>query len=140
MENDLKTKHSALIHALCLRHDIDMLILFGSSASETGRADSDIDLAVKSAIDKPVSKLRLIQEMEPIFEDRRIDLTVLTNNTDPLLLFEIFSNGRPLFQKTKCLFETNRLKSWHLYLDTMPLREYEKTYNKKRVRALNDVT
>jgi hypothetical protein len=75
-----------------------MLILFGSCASGTGHAHSDIDLAIQAAAGTDLSKLHLIQELESIFDNQQIDLTVITKNTDPLLLFEIFSIGRLLFE------------------------------------------
>ena len=117
-----------------------MLILFGSSASGMDHINSDADIAVQPAVNSHPSKLNLIQELETIFENRRIDLTVISENTDPLLLFEIFSKGMLLYEKTSGLFEKSRLKAWHLYLDTKPLRELEKTFNQDRIKALKHVT
>jgi len=140
MENLISNQNRMLTVPICHRYDIELLILFGSAAFETCHAGSDVDLAVKPAINKQISKLHLIQDLEAIFQDRQIDLTVLTKYTDPLLLFEIFSNGRLLFESVAGIFEKNRLKAWHLYLDSMPLRQLEKSYNKERVRVLGDVT
>ena len=129
-----------MIDSFCERHNIDMLILFGSSVTGMTHVKSDVDLAVQPAVGSHPSKLHLIDELVTIFENEQIDLTVVTQNTDPLLLFEIFSKGRLLYEKTKGLFEKSRLKAWHLYLDTKPLRELEKAFNEKRIKELRNVT
>ncbi len=132
---------SLTIQSFCRRHHVDMLILFGSSTSDvTSHPQSDVDLAVQPATGACISKLHLIQELEPLFDHRQIDLTVITKNTDPLFLFEIFSSGQLLHESADGLFENIRLKAWHLYQDTMPLRQLEKAYNEKRIRALSHVT
>jgi len=140
MKNFFPDQNNRLIESLCRRYGIELLILFGSEASGTGHTGSDTDIAVKPDIDKQISKLNLIQDLETIFQDQQIDLTVITPNTDPLLLFEIFFNGRPFYENVPGIFEKNRLKAWHLYLDTMPLRKLEKLYNEVRIRELGDVT
>lgn len=129
-----------VIHSFCKQHHVALLILFGSIASGTHHGLSDVDLAVQTFTGTSISKLHLIQELESIFDQRRIDLTIVTKDTDPLLLFEIFSSGLLLYENTRRLFENNRLKAWHLYQDTMPLRRFEKTYITKRIRALANVT
>ena len=140
MINQITREKSAAIQSFCRRHHADMLILFGSFACGADHAQSDLDLAVQPAAGVAVSKLHLIHELESLFDHRQIDLTVITKNTDPLLLFEIFSNGRLLYESTDGLFENSRLRAWHLYQDTAPLRRYEKAYNEERIRALGHVT
>jgi len=96
-------------------------------------------LAVLPDIDESVSKLHLIQELEPIFDNRHIDLVVITKSIEPLLLFEIFSSGQLLYECTDGLFENYRLKAWHLYQDTISIRCLEKAFNEERIRELSHV-
>ena len=128
------------VQSLCERHQVEMLILFGSFTTDTTHAQSDVDIAVLPAMGADISKLHLIHELEPLFNHRQIDLIVITKNTDPLLLFEIFSNGQLIFERSTGIFDINRLKACHLYLDTKPLRLLEKKYNLERIRALDHVT
>ena len=121
----IKKKRQA-IHSICRLHKVAMLILFGSHVTRDSHDQSDVDLAVRGQTMQEISKLHLIQEMESIFDHRPIDLTIITKDTDPLLLFEILSNGLLLFENTRGLFENSRLKAWHLYQDTTPLRQLEK--------------
>ena len=128
------------IQDFCRRHNLDLLILFGSSASGTTHLRSDVDLAVQPAFGTQLSKLHLIEELGIILDGYQIDLTVISTDTDPLLLFEIFSDGSVLYERTIGLFENRRLKAWHLYLDTRPLRELEKSFNENRIREFRHVT
>lgn len=139
IEQIFNNKRQAL-HSFCKRYHVALLILFGSIASGTHHRHSDVDLAIQTSTGTSISKLHLIQELESIFYQRQIDLTIITKDTDPLLLFEIFSSGLLLYENTRGLFENNRLKAWHLYQDTKPLRRFEKTYITKRIRALGNVT
>lgn len=140
MKSFIHNQNSILIESTCHRHNIELLILFGSAASETTHAGSDLDLAVKPAIGKQISKLHLIRDLESTLKEQQIDLSIITPNTDPLLLFEIFSNGKPLYEAVPGIFEKTKLKAWHLYLDSLPIRQFEKSYNQKRLRELSDVT
>ena len=139
MHQTIKIK-SRLTESFCRRYNIEQLILFGSSVSGTGHIKSDVDVAVQPAAGSHPSKLHLIAELEKTFENRQIDLTVISKNTDSLLLFEIFSNGLLLYEKTNGLFDKNHLKAWHLYLDTKHLRDLEKAFNEDRIKALRHVT
>jgi predicted nucleotidyltransferase len=53
-------------------------------------AASDVDIAVKCKHGARVSKLELIYRLDDFIDGRSIDLVVLTADTDPLLLHDIF--------------------------------------------------
>jgi predicted nucleotidyltransferase len=127
------------IDAFCEEHGIALLVLFGSLAGGKGHASSDVDLAVKVGRDKEVSKLDLIFGLGGLFEDKEIDLVLLTRDTDPLLLHEIFTKGKALYVAQPDLFESERLRAWKLYLDTQHLRQMQATYLRAVVERLNDV-
>ena len=128
------------IEIFCKENSIELLILFGSHASEETHPKSDIDVAVKFKRGTEISKLELIYKLDDLFNGKSIDLVVLTTDTDPLLLYEIFFNGRPLYEKDPDIFEKEKLRAWKLYLDTEKLRVIQKQYLKKFVEKASDVT
>lgn len=63
--------------ALCQRHDIRKLSLFGSELKGTARPDSDIDLLVEFVEDSKPSLLDMAQieiELSELLGGRRVDL------------------------------------------------------------------
>ena len=130
----------AALARLCRAAGIELLILFGSQASGTVHAASDLDLAVTFERDRAPSRLQLIYDLETIFHPHSVDLVILTRDTSPLLLHEAFFRGRPLYESCDGLFERGRLRAWKLYLDTARLRTREAHYLKDFVRRMrNDV-
>jgi len=127
------------IDALCKRHGIVLLVLFGSQAHGNRHPASDVDLAVRTRPGAAVSKLDLIFQLGGLFGDREIDLVLLTRDTDPLLLHEIFTKGRPLHEAQPGIFESEQLRAWKLYLDTENLREMRAAYLRRFVEKTNHV-
>ena len=124
----------------CAKNSIALLILFGSHAGGKVRAASDVDLAVKMRYGIEFSKLDLIYHLGGLFEGKEIDLVVLTNDTDPVLLNEIFSGGKPLYEERPGAFEEEKLRAWKLYLDTEKLRVMQREYLKRFAEKLGDVS
>ena len=122
----------------CERNHISLFIIFGSYAKAQVRTHSDIDIAL--ALEEPKSdgdKLHLIFELEGIFQ-KQVDLVILKPTTDPLLRFEVFSTGKPLFMSNSQLFEESKLQAWKAYLDTEKIRELRREYVKNHIRKLRD--
>ncbi|HET6513710.1 MAG TPA: nucleotidyltransferase domain-containing protein, partial [Thermodesulfovibrionales bacterium] len=123
------------IGRFCEESGIDLLVLFGSSAGGRLHPASDLDVAVKLRTGATVSKLELIGGLGDLFEGKEIDLVVLTRDTDPLLLYEIFSRGKPLYEGHSGVFDREKLRAWKLYLDTegirLKLRNYLKEFAEK---------
>lgn len=128
------------IDALCKRHGVELLVLFGSQAGGSTHPASDVDLAVLTHPDVAVSKLDLMFQLGGLFGDREIDLVLLTRDTDPLLLHEIFTNGRPLHEAQPGIFEREQLRAWKLYLDTEKLRQMRTAFLRSFVEKKNHVT
>jgi hypothetical protein len=81
----------------------------------------------------------LIYRLGDFFEGKEIDLVVLTRDTDPVLLNEIFSKGRLLYEEQPGIFDKERLRAWKLYLDTEKLRRMRKEYLKKFVEMIDNI-
>lgn len=127
------------IKNFCKANNIDMLILFGSSAGDKPESSRDIDLAVKLKEGAHISKLDLIYKLDDFFTGKKIDLVLLTADTPPLLLYEVFMKGVCLFEKRKHLFEKDKLRAWKLYLDTEKIRDMRGSYLKGFVRKVSHV-
>ena len=116
------------IKQFCIRENIALMVLFGSRAKNKPHERSDVDIAVLSNIQRISSKkLFYISELEKIYKTT-IDLVILSASTDPLLLNEIFQNGRPLYEKREGVFREQQYRAWTKYVDTRKLREKEKQY------------
>jgi len=129
-------------HALsdfCRDTGIDLLVLFGSSATGREHHGSDIDIAVKMKTGRAVSKLDLIYNLGGLFNDGEIDLVILSVETDPVLLYEIFSYGKPMYEDRPDLFAEERLRAFKLYFDTEKLRRLQAEYLKQFTESSRNV-
>ena len=133
---------NAEIKRFCEENDIELLILFGSHVSGKTHPESDVDVAVKfvkSIEGTEISKLELICRLNDILDGKNIDLVVLTSDTEPLLLYEIFFNGRPLYERFPGIFDDGRLRAWKLYIDTEKLRAMQKKYLREFAERISHV-
>jgi len=128
------------IKQFCRRGKITLMVLFGSRAKNKTHDRSDFDIAILSNIEKISSKkLYYIGKLEQIYKTR-IDLVILNHNTDPLLLNEIFQNGKPIYEEREGVFREQQYRAWTKYLDTRNLREKEKQYIKSFGLEKRDVS
>lgn len=121
------------IGRLCQKFGLNIFYLFGSYAS--GKADilSDIDIAYLPG--KRVDTLKLLEELQTIFEEEAIDLVDL-RTAPPALTHRVLKNGKCLYAKdlrTKILFEMGKENE---YYDTAYLRRIH--LNKMLERIKND--
>src|SRR5438105_10506011 len=76
MAKSMFTDREAL-SALCRRHHIRRLSVFGSRLKQTNRSDSDVDLLVQFEPDARPTLLtmaRIELELSPLLEGRKVDL------------------------------------------------------------------
>ncbi len=126
------------IRRFCEENNIELLVLFGSHASGEIHPESDIDVAVKLKGGSEVSKLELIYRLDNILNGGNIDLVILTPDTEPLLLYEIFFNGRPLYERIPGIFDAEKLRAWKLYIDTEKLRVIQTKYLKEFAERISN--
>lgn len=100
-----------------------LLVLFGSAASTGGRPDSDVDLAVAfEPLPPPRERLSIIGELQDRVTPRRADVVFLRTETDPVLRFEIFRTGSPLYEAEEGLYVHEVVRAVALYEDALPFR------------------
>ena len=127
------------IQEFCKKNSFDLLILFGSSATKKTHRYSDVDIAIvpNHSVGTKPNKLDLLDQLCAMFNTDLIDLVMITSETDPLLLLEIFSKGHALFEAESGLFNKNYLRAWKHFLDTSAIRKVQKNLLMKSIRDLN---
>jgi predicted nucleotidyltransferase len=130
---------SGEIKKYCIDNNIRLLVLFGSHATGKVHNKSDMDVAVRLMKGHKVSKLKLIYGLGGFFKDKNIDLVILTKDTDPVLLYEIFFNGKPLYEYKKGIFINEQLRAWKLNIDTRKIRSMNEKYLKDSIRKVSNV-
>lgn len=99
-----------------------LAVLFGSAAKEGG-APRDVDVALDfETVPDPARRLALVSEAQEVVHPRSADVVFLHRDTSPVLLFEIFRGGRPLYESEPGLFIEGAVRAAALYDDALPFR------------------
>ena len=100
-----------------------LLVLFGSSASGKAKRPRDVDLALLFA-DLPGAERRLsiIGELQDLCGRQRVDVVYIRPETDPVLRFEIFRHGTPIYESRAGLFVEEAVRAISLHEDALPFR------------------
>jgi len=129
-------KNKKLTEKLAQEYSLDLLLLFGSRASERAYQGSDFDVAYLS--ENPLDLMeeaRLIVELAPIFQSENVDLVNLKKAT-PLLLYAITRNCRVLYEKKALTFASLRAYAFKKYVETKPLYEAKFKRLQKTIKTL----
>ncbi|MCB2290938.1 nucleotidyltransferase domain-containing protein [Clostridium sp. CS001] len=117
----------------CIKHGINLVLLYGSHARGNSNAQSDIDLGLLLK-DDFYDFEDIIKDLMVVFKENNLDIAIL-NHADPVLKFEIISNYKILFcqeDETFIEFYTNTIKQ---YNDTKKFRILEKVYLENFIRG-----
>lgn len=128
-ESDLEQRLGAWAKASGCR----LCVLFGSQAGEgaagadegaaSPSARSDVDIAIQfPALPPPERRLELIGEAQDICRAAMADIVFLHLRTDPVLRFEIFRAGRPVYEAEEGTFIDEKVRALMLYEDALPFR------------------
>ena len=121
------------LRSTCIKHEIKMLLLYGSQVSGNTNAKSDVDLGLLLKNDS-YDFQEIIKDLMKVFKENTIDVAIL-NHGDPVLKFEIISNYKILFcqeDETFIEFYTNTIKQ---YNDTKKFRILEEVYLENFIRG-----
>lgn len=128
------------LNEFAYKNGIKFIILFGSQADKTYSEGSDFDIAVLTSTAKSIDRLEYynnilfgISEILCI-SDYKIDLTNL-NNADPLLRYEIVSNGLLLYGD-EVDYLSFKSFAFRDYIETEDLRLLEKELILKRQKLI----
>lgn len=110
-----------------------LCVLFGSRAGGGPVVEGDVDLAVWfSPLPSPERRLGIIGEIQDAAGAMPVDLLFLHPGIDPVVRFEIFRGGEPLFEERPGLFVDEKVRALMLYEDALPFRRARR----ERVREM----
>lgn len=116
-DSELHLAVSDLAH----RHGWRLVVLFGSAAR--GEAARDLDLAVlPKTMPSLLAQGAWLAELEERLAPWAVDLLVLGDETSPVARFEVFRQGRCLFEAEPGLFSREQDRAFFLYADSEPIR------------------
>jgi len=114
-------RHAAL-REFVRRFDWRLVVLFGSLAR--GGPGRDVDLAVLPAVETALMEQGNWQaRLEDLFAPWPVDLLLLNDALPPLTRFEIFRDGRCLFEAQEGLFSREQDRAFFLYADSEKFRQ-----------------
>lgn len=114
-----------------------LVILFGSGTGSKPIVEGDLDLALDLPdLPSPERRLDLIGEIQEICGERQADIVFLGDATDPVLRFEIFRDGVPLYESAPGIFVDEKVRALMLYEDALPFRRLLR----ERLRGASRVT
>lgn len=99
--------------------DLDLLVLFGSTARRRATSRSDIDLGAQCR--GPADLDTLYLALAPRLETDQLDLIDL-RRASPLLAFAVARTGRVLFERQPGVFHSFQSLAARRYYDTEKLR------------------
>ena len=97
MQN-LTTIQNILTDHLSKYDEIQLVFLFGSTASEHHSKESDIDIAILFQIEPDFYYLDDIKDSLSKLIKKQIDIVIL-NNASPIIKMQILKNGIPLIRR-----------------------------------------
>lgn len=100
-----------------------LVVLFGSETAGRTWSESDLDLAlVCDPLPSPRDRLRMIGQLQERCGGRRADVVFLHPDTDPVLRFEVFRAGEPLYEASPGRFVEERVRAMMLFYDARQFR------------------
>lgn len=135
LENFADFPSAEQLKPLAKNFGLRLIVLFGSTARGVMNRESDIDLGVLSEKPlSPVQRRRLWSALSALFP-ADVDLTVL-NHADPLVSYQIASEGVILFETVSFAWETWKSYAMRRYWDTHKFRESQSIYLARRAEEL----
>lgn len=124
------------IKNIAKRHNLGLVVLFGSQITDRVNKESDIDIGVYGATSISFEdKIILSKEFSEIFGDDNIDISIISSNS-PLLMYQILIGGKILYEKEKNLADRLRLYSWKLLAEAKSFRDHSFSLLKNKITLL----
>jgi predicted nucleotidyltransferase len=130
---ELSNNQKLKIASIARKHQLKLVVIFGSFATGKNRKDSDLDIGVLGSKEISFSsQIKLINELSLVF-NKDIDLSII-NRANPLLLFQISKNAILLYGDRRDFLKF-KLYAFKLYHDYTPYFEIEKKLNKRIIKS-----
>lgn len=115
-------------------------VLFGSRAGGSPGVKRDVDVAVQfSALPGPERRLEMIGEVQDLCGASMADVVFLHLRTDPVLRFEIFRAGIPVYEAEPGAFVHEKVRALMLYEDALPFRRMLRERLREESRLSGDI-
>jgi predicted nucleotidyltransferase len=111
---------------LCRKHHLDLLVLFGSQVKGEIHAHSDFDLAAVPERGFEPDLVAATMDFSRRLQRGDVELVIVTTNDSPVLLWEIFTSGIPLYEARPDLFEDWVVLTHKIYWDTEKFRRWQR--------------
>jgi predicted nucleotidyltransferase len=134
MKTDLNYNQNNL-NNLCRKYNLSLVILHGSYAKDITTSRSDIDIGIlgdPKIIEKKY--FDILKDFSSLFGDK-FD-PVFLNGAEAMITYQVATNGRPLYEKVKGLFNLFKVSALARYLDTKKFRALEKQYLKSAIQRI----
>ena len=111
------------LQAWAPRSECRLVVLFGSQVRGGAGPARDIDLALDfGMLPPPERRLAIIDELQQLAHPTPVDVVFLHAGTSPVLRFEIFRGGEPIFEREPDLFLKETVRAIGQYEDAIPFR------------------
>lgn len=133
---DINEKQTQKIIELVKKHELKLILLFGSQASDHARLGSDIDLTYLSS--KKLSfedEILINTEFCNIFQIDRVD-TVNLKTAHPLLLNQILEKNKIIYEESSVYYSIFEASTLQKYKEAEPLFKMTREYLKKFVESI----
>ena len=117
------------------RHNLKLLVLFGSQATGHTHKQSDVDVGylANREIDYR-ENYDISLELARIFKNPEVEL-VNINNVSPEFKKQVADTGIVLCEDDTSIFDQFRISAFKLYVESKPLREFRAASIKKFILA-----
>ncbi|MCS6860393.1 MAG: nucleotidyltransferase domain-containing protein [Abditibacteriales bacterium] len=119
------------------QREVAAAFLFGSQATGTAHAESDVDIAVllRRGVSPQAAwdwQLGVMGDLEDLLGVRKVDV-VLLHECSPLLRYQVARDGKVLFERDGAVARFRR-RAWSEYFDLEPLRQKRRATRWRRLR------
>ncbi len=118
--------HPPDLAALCRKHHLDLLVLFGSQALGQTHRRSDFDLAAVPQQGFKPDLLAATMDFCRKLKRGDVELVFVNTNSSPVLLLEIFTQGKLLYEAQPDLLENWIVLAHKIYWDTEKFRIWQR--------------
>lgn len=133
--NDMQEADKNKIAEISKKHNLDLVVLFGSQATGQTHKKSDVDVGYLSRRDIDYREAYDVTvELARIFKNPDVEF-VNMRNISPELKKQVADQGVVLFEENSNMFDMFSMYANRLYMETKPLRVYRESYIKNFLKS-----